>query len=565
MKLPSNTLHAFVAALCGLSSVFFIISTYGTLTQTYDEPFHIATGMEWLQHGEYTIENLHPPLARVAVALGLYLSGNTLTNWHQGGPKLKRHRAWQQGNRILHSGNTYTKNLSLARLGVLPFFILTACVVWLWTRMLFGSVAALFAVILFTTLPPILAHSGLATTDMPAAATFFAALFCFVVWLRKEDLTRSSILGVAVGLALTSKFSNFLFLPCCMVAIGLLYFVKVEKTKIFAFERIGIVLRNLFLIAAITLTTICATYRFTVDPLSPIDARPHRTIDRLFGEKGRVHDITYAFVEAPIFPFMGMYHGLQELRSKNQAHGTGSLFVLGKIRAEPVWYYFPLVLLVKTPIPFIVLVIIGISLMFQSWHGSEWGILAPGIAIIAFLLVCLPITIHAGVRHILGIYPLMAIIAGHTLSRLMINKSILLRCFAGTLLLWQIGAVLYSNPDYLPYFNELVGDKPETVLPDENLDWGQDLGRLAVALKSRGVGSIALACVCSADLSKHNLPNKIKMLKPYERVSGYIAISISLLKQSKVNPALGYQWLEDYKPISLVGKTILLYQIPASE
>jgi hypothetical protein len=52
-----------------------LFPTYTTLTATFDEPLHSADGMEWLDTGTYTRERQHPPLARVAFALGPYLSG----------------------------------------------------------------------------------------------------------------------------------------------------------------------------------------------------------------------------------------------------------------------------------------------------------------------------------------------------------------------------------------------------------------------------------------------------------------------------------------------------------
>src|ERR1017187_10357074 len=50
-----------------------IVSTYTVFNHTSDEPNHIACGMEWLDKGTYTYEAQHPPLARVAAALGPYL------------------------------------------------------------------------------------------------------------------------------------------------------------------------------------------------------------------------------------------------------------------------------------------------------------------------------------------------------------------------------------------------------------------------------------------------------------------------------------------------------------
>ena len=133
-----------------------IISTYKVFSQTTDEPAHLITGMEWLQRGTYTFEPLHPPLARVAIAMGPYLSGLRLTD---------QHGMWEEGNRMLFDGS-YLHNLTLARFGVLPFFLLSTLLVWFWTRSRYGENAALLATLLFTTTPVVLAHADFATTEI---------------------------------------------------------------------------------------------------------------------------------------------------------------------------------------------------------------------------------------------------------------------------------------------------------------------------------------------------------------------------------------------------------------
>ena len=52
-----------------------IAATYDVFSITFDEPAHIAAGMQLLDKDEFTYEPLHPPLARVAAALGPYLAG----------------------------------------------------------------------------------------------------------------------------------------------------------------------------------------------------------------------------------------------------------------------------------------------------------------------------------------------------------------------------------------------------------------------------------------------------------------------------------------------------------
>lgn len=160
-------------ALLILVGLLRISSTYNVFCQSWDAPAHIAAGMEWLDAGQYTYEHQHPPSARVMDALGPYLDGVRPAGLEN---------MYEEGNNLLHYNDAYERNLTLARLGVLPFFVIATLVVWIWTKSYFGGGAALLSVILFTTLPPVLAHSGLATTDMAITAMAVAALFTFYLW-----------------------------------------------------------------------------------------------------------------------------------------------------------------------------------------------------------------------------------------------------------------------------------------------------------------------------------------------------------------------------------------------
>ena len=105
-----------VTALVACLATLAVVSTYPVFSQMWDEPAHIAAGMEWLSRGRYTYEPQHPPLARVAAAVGPYLAGARTT----GQPKL-----YGEGRALLGEGAHYHRMLTLARLGMLPFLWLT--------------------------------------------------------------------------------------------------------------------------------------------------------------------------------------------------------------------------------------------------------------------------------------------------------------------------------------------------------------------------------------------------------------------------------------------------------
>src|SRR5205823_2975687 len=113
-----------------------IVSTYHVFSATYDEPVHLESGIEWLQFGRLTVNRMHPPLSRVFVAAGPYLEG---VRW-QGKDNYRAEAVAE-----LHSRGQYWQTLALARMGVLPFFILAVWVTWWLARTLFGPAPAVIA------------------------------------------------------------------------------------------------------------------------------------------------------------------------------------------------------------------------------------------------------------------------------------------------------------------------------------------------------------------------------------------------------------------------------------
>src|SRR5215467_10443982 len=101
-----------VALACALAA-----STYSTFGHTWDEPEHIAAGMSLVDKGTYPYDTQHPPLARVAMAIGPNLAG--AHSYGSLGPSGE-----QEGREILYRGGHYDSYLSFARMGMLPFLAL---------------------------------------------------------------------------------------------------------------------------------------------------------------------------------------------------------------------------------------------------------------------------------------------------------------------------------------------------------------------------------------------------------------------------------------------------------
>jgi len=189
---------AVVIVLLVLIAVTRVLLTYKLTAQGFDEPGHVAAAIELLDRGTYALDPLHPPLTRIAIGIPLYLAGERFPNWPASDPRI--HNYHDVGNSVLYDHGHYLLSLSLARTAVLPFFVLAAGLVFCWTRQEFGEFAGAMAALLFSTLPVVLAFSGLAYTDIATGCMQCTALFAFTRWLEKPTMRSSLVLGVTTGL-----------------------------------------------------------------------------------------------------------------------------------------------------------------------------------------------------------------------------------------------------------------------------------------------------------------------------------------------------------------------------
>jgi 4-amino-4-deoxy-L-arabinose transferase-like glycosyltransferase len=495
-----------------------IIGTYPIFSHTIDEPAHIAAGMELLDRGAFTYEQQHPPLARLAVTVGPYLLG------------ARSHGASyisDEGLAILYTSGNYLQTLSAARLGVLPFFVTLVAITWLWAHRDFGTVAGAAAAPILVTTPPLLAHAGLATTDMPVAAACVLALFAFVRWLEYPNACRSAAVGAATALAITAKLSALAFLPVCFAAALALRW-RGERGR--------------------------------WSPFSLVQNTPSALPVGMVAFGLSVW-VVYGCPADPLQPFHQLWAGIEEAAQHN-ARGHDSFFC-GQVSHEGHWLFFPTVLIVKTPLPFLVLSGVGVLIVLRR-HRREWRYLIPLASVMTILAVAMVSRIHLGVRYILPLYPMLAMIAGIGAASLVVTRSIKSWILLTVLMTAQLSVVAMNFPDYLAYFNVLAGAEPERLLVDSDLDWGQDVNRVATELRVRGIGRVFTALNGYADLSRHGYPAHGD-LDWHQSATGWIVISLTQWAFGTNPPPYdGYAWLKAYEPVATIGKTVRLYYVDPS-
>jgi hypothetical protein len=517
-----------VALALTLAGALAIAGTYLTFSNTNDEPAHIAAGMQWLA-GNRGYDSQHPPLGRIAAAIGPYLHGDRA-------PPLGASSPTEEGTRLLGRSTHYRTTLALARLGELPFFFLLCVVVWAWGVRLTDERGGAVAVLLLVTNPNVLAHAGLATTDIALAATIAATLLAFVSWLDAPEWASALALGIALALAATSDFAS---LPMLALACPAVYSVRrrASGAPLWGDDARwrGWLAVTVTVVAG--LVTWWAVYGFAVGPL----------------------------VEGSAFvvPAPAWFHGLAAYFTEGTSAHPAYLF--GERSMNGWWYYYPIALLVKTPLPLALLAILGAAAAMRDLvRRDDWEGAAPLVAGAALLLAAAITGDDSGVRFVLPVFallPLLGAVAAvelwdHAVSSVPARR--LVRLTVGATLGAAALVPMRAHPDYLAYFNPFAGDRPELVLVDSNLDWGQDLYRLGAVMKRMHIDSVSVAYYGSAKLDAAGVRNA-RLLAAAERPTGWIAASQTML--AGVGGDGAYEWLNELRPIGRIGSSMMLFYV----
>jgi hypothetical protein len=495
-----------------------IAATYTVFNHTADEPAHIACGMEWLDKQVYLYEPQHPPLARAAAALGPYLLGIR----SQGTTGTDLLAASMEGARILYRDHHYDLTLATARMGILPFFWVACLVVYWWGKRRYGAAVAVIAVFVFSFLPPILAHAGLATTDMALTAFLGAAFLTALLWAESPTWKHAALFGASTGLAVVSKFSSLVFFPAAaaLALAGHLFFERPAPSSLARAIRER--LPSAGLAVATGALTIAAVYRFSLSAL---------------------------------------FAGIRAVEAHNAAgHPT---YLLGRFSNTGFWYFYPVVLAVKTPLA--LLALLGLAVWRACRQRSRLRRDWPALALVAgILMVAMFSRINIGVRHILPVYIGFSLVAAAAIPEWLARRSrTWMRAALGLLLLWFAGSSLWSHPDYLAYTNELAGSAPERILAESDLDWGQDMKRLSARLQQAGATQVTFDPTILADFEReHGFP-KILPANPMAPSAGWNAVSLTFWKSRRFE-LLGTHpevtlWPDRVPPGERVGKGVMLW------
>jgi hypothetical protein len=443
---------------------------------TADEIFHVTAGYSYWTTGDYRLQPENGNLPQRWAALPLLTQDVRFPTAQQ--PAWRNGDAAEIGHQFFYeSGNDLRRVLNSARAMIALLGVACGALVWAWSRTLFGARGALVSLALFAFCPLLLAHAGLATSDMAVTLGFLAATLAGWRLLHRITVGRVLVAGLAWGALALAKFSAplFAFIFVAMLAARWRRGADLPIRVGFMTARRRGAAAGAAIVAAtgaaliIAFVVIWAAYGFRFDGLRGPGGYNHPWSD--YGGGLMVGAAEWAR-RAHVLPdawLQGFAH------TAHFASGRPAYF-LGEYGTHGWPLFFPVAFTAKTTVPALALLGLAVlALPAAARRRRTLYRLAP-LAVLIAIYAAFALTSHLniGLRHILPIYPALYILAGATAAFPVRRWT--LPVVAG-LLVWHAGESWWIRPSYLAYFNPILGGPARAYrsFVDSSLDWGQDL------------------------------------------------------------------------------------------
>jgi hypothetical protein len=461
-----------VAGVAGLMLLFAVqlalISRSNTIT--WDEPDHIYSGyMSW--HGDFGLNPEHPPLVKFVATVPLLPMQLNVPELQDRPYRLQA----VLGGRDFIFHNDADKMVFRAQMAASIFTLLLLVIAFLAAQEMFGTSAGFLALGLLVFDPTLLAHGALVTTDAAQACFLLASIYAFYRYVQLPSAGRVARTALAAGLALASKHSAVLVFPMLLILAGIQIFRRqsADSGSESAGKRAARYAKALVIIGLMSVATLWAAYGFRyaargnglqLNP--PMEAQlakvPSPTQAKVFHEFARFHLLPESYI-------YGFAHVLISADDFNS-------YLFGKSYPHAVWFYFPVAMLVKSSLTFLILLAISVWVIASGRLQKGREVLFLLIPPLIYLAVSMKGGMNIGIRHILPVYIFLAILIAGAVSML-IRNSRRWRYAVVVLLVFQAISVTRAFPNCIGYANEAFGG-PKNVwryVSDSSADWAQQL------------------------------------------------------------------------------------------
>ncbi|HSE20632.1 MAG TPA: glycosyltransferase family 39 protein, partial [Pyrinomonadaceae bacterium] len=380
-----------------------------------DDSMHIPAGYSYLLTHDYRLNQEHPPFIKLLSAVGLWRVHPRFPFESPGWQKAATPGDPDDGMERIEeaffdvNADQFDRISFWGRVPVLVVPMILVIVVWWFGRQFFGPFAGLAAAVLLTTEPNIVGNSIVVQNDLAAALALLLFLVALKRYLADSDWRAALMLGVALGFALIAKYSLVVLVPVSFLLLTLNSIVRVVRKQSTVLSSAA---SGLFVLAT-AYFILLASYAFHADR---IDAEESAVICNWFYLTGHFAELSQKLLMSlpPLLPKYFVY-GINMVVDDSREGRPA--FLLGQVSNKGWWYYFPVAFALKTTIPFLMSSVVGISwATFRLLEGRRKDLLYLVLPPLLYLALSMTSHLNIGVRHVLPIFPFLAIAAGGVLA-----------------------------------------------------------------------------------------------------------------------------------------------------
>ncbi len=478
-KLPTR---AFSAA-CAAAWLVLAVSLWIAIDRQSligDAAYHLLAGDQALRHGTNQLNLEHPPLVKLVAALPL-LGEEPLA------PPVGVDRVIATSLELFDDPARVRRSQLRARTLLTIVFslpLLMGCFALgsRWGGRRAGGVLALAFGLSFAVLPflPVI------QTDIAVTLGFVVTILALLRYLDTPGLPRALVAGVALGLAMASKHSGVLLCPSVLYA---LLAAAPRRPLDRFFDLLAVVLMSG--------TVLYVTYSVANHDYDPELGRD--TIERYLGGEGMItgqqmqsHAKLLLGAER-VDPNLAQWlTGILGIRTQNQI-GVYPSYAFGSVSSQGRWWYFPAVLLIKTPLPLLLASLGALVLWVRRRPAARSSLAKNGRAAIGLLVLTVVVSLgvamssnyNLGVRHLMPVLPFLYLPAALWAARSRVRAVVLVGALAVETMvlapLWMSATNTWWLGDWNPTRSALSGSDTE---------YRQNFIALADAVKTREIDTL---------------------------------------------------------------------------
>jgi hypothetical protein len=465
---------------------------------TIDEVAHIGAGLSYVQKLDLRLNDEHPPLAKVLTGVSLSMAGTradySSPQWLISRNFLPAYMGqWIFGDWVIGRWNEPRRTLLWARLPMLLLTILLGWVLFHLGQRLGGNLGGLLCLAVYSTMPAFLAFGPLVLTDVIIALFAILTLWTAGSLWRNPDAGNTRRFALALAGALLSKFSSGI------VVIAIVAFVLSTRWWALADQ-----------------------------PLDKAAARPWRKLRWKALRKGTVlaagmvyvvyfilswnqpmaipgfadHGWPVAFAGRLLMPAWLFLRGLGWVL----LGAVRPSFLLGHPYPHGVWFYFPVLLVLKSLPGFMGLLLLAALLALWHWRKARQIAVVPGelitqwravwVSLLVFMGICLISTMDISIRHFSIPLVLLTLILA-PVPRLMARSTPAVKWTAAVAAGIMAASCLFTAvrvyPYYMPYVSPAGMGRPlYWLVSDSNADWDHALPEVEQFAREHGLENVPL-------------------------------------------------------------------------